>query len=280
MSVRPLSKAKSLAHESQKKMAYKDQFTTLTASSMDNQTEHFLKSFIFALGDEWKSVVDIASAFKRYLSEKSETVDLDPIQAADFLQRNGKTRTALQRKSELLDVDLDKNGRVGLTEYLLLHFKHMILTEYFKRHDIQPTVSLDNDAIGLVNVGDMLLEELFTVRMGIDPEVQAAIEEFMALKRAKEAKVADLSAKAAGGGVKGLTAKAELLQLGAMDTTNENRVEITLNAAKRRAGKECASVVLEKQKKAEEQQILQKRRDSRLALAERAKMFESKANVA
>ena len=156
----------------------------------------------------------------------------------------------------------------------------MILTEYFKRHEIAPTVSLENDAIGLVNVGDMLLEELFTVRLGIDPEVQAAIEEFMALKKAKEAKIAELSAKAANGGVKGLTAKAELLQIGAADTTNENRVEITLNAAKRRAGKECASVVLEKQKKAEETALLQKRRDSRQALAERAKMFESKSNIA
>jgi hypothetical protein len=130
-------------------------------------------------------VIEIASAFKKYLGEKNETVDLDPIQAADFLQRNGKTRTALQRKSELADVDLDKNGRVGLTEYLLLHFKCMVLSEYFKRHDTAPSVSLDNDAVGLVGVGDMLLEELFTIRLGVDPAVLAAIEEFMALKKAK-----------------------------------------------------------------------------------------------
>ena len=211
--------------------------------------------------------------------EKNEAIDLDPIQAADFLQRNGKTRTATLRKQELLDVDIDKNGRVGLTEYLLLHFKHMILTEYFARHEMAPNVDLSNDAIGLVNVGDMLLEELFTVRLGIDPAVQAAIEEFMQLKKAKEAKISELSAKAANGGVKGLTAKAELLQIGAADTTNENRVEITLNAAKRRAGKECATVALDQKKKAEEAALQQKRRDSRLALAERARMFESKANV-
>ena len=160
-------------------------------------------------------MVEIASAFKKYLDEKNETIDLDPIQAADFLQRNGKTRTALQRKAELLDVDIDKNGRVGLTEYLLLHFKLMIMTEYFKRHEMQPNVDLSNDAVGLVGVGEQLLEELFTVRLGIDPEVQRAIEEFMALKKAKEAKIDALNAKVAEGGVKGLTAKAELLQIGA-----------------------------------------------------------------
>ena len=224
-------------------------------------------------------MIEIASAFKKYLDEKNEKIDLDPIQAADFLQRNGKTRTALQRKAELLDVDIDKNGRVGLTEYLLLHFKHMILVEYFKRHETAPNVDLSNDAIGLVGVGDQLLEELFTVRMGIDPDVQKAIEEFMAMKRSKEAKIDALLAKAAEGGVKGLTAKAELLQIGAQDNTNENRVEITLNAAKRRAGKESASIVLEKNKKAEEDALVKQRRDSRLALAERARMFESKANV-
>jgi len=224
-------------------------------------------------------VVEIASAFKKYLDEKNETIDLDPIQAADFLQRNGKTRTALQRKAELLDVDIDKNGRVGLTEYLLLHFKLMIMTEYFKRHEMQPNVDLSNDAVGLVGVGEQLLEELFTVRLGIDPEVQRAIEEFMALKKAKEAKIDALNAKVAEGGVKGLTAKAELLQIGAQDTTNENRIEITLGAAKRRAGKESAAIVLEKNKKAEQDAVLKQRRDSRLALQERARMFESKANA-
>lgn len=224
-------------------------------------------------------MVEIASAFKKYLDEKNETIDLDPIQAADFLQRNGKTRTALQRKAELLDVDIDKNGRVGLTEYLLLHFKLMIMTEYFKRHEMQPNVDLSNDAVGLVGVGEQLLEELFTVRLGIDPEVQRAIEEFMALKKAKEAKIDALNAKVAEGGVKGLTAKAELLQIGAQDTTNENRIEITLGAAKRRAGKESAAIVLEKNKKAEQDAVLKQRRDSRLALQERARMFESKANA-
>jgi hypothetical protein len=57
-------------------------------------------------------------------------------------------------------------------------------------------------------------------------------------------------------------------------------VEITLNAAKRRTGKTSAADVLAKQKKDEEVALLKKRRDSRLALAERARMFETKANAA
>jgi hypothetical protein len=77
---------------------------------------------------------------------------LDPVQAADFLQKNGKTRTAVQRKEELDDIDLNKDGRIGLTEYFLLHFKVLVLQEYFKRHEMAPTVSLENEGIGLKGV--------------------------------------------------------------------------------------------------------------------------------
>ena len=99
------------------------------------------------------------------MNEQNETQDLDPVQASDFLQKNGKTRTAMQRKEELEDIDLNKDGRIGLTEYLLLHFKVMVLSEYFKRLEMKPTVSLENDGIGLTGVGDMLLEELFTMHL-------------------------------------------------------------------------------------------------------------------
>jgi hypothetical protein len=94
----------------------------------------------------------ISTNFKKYLGEQNEGKDLDPVQASDFLQKNGKTRTAIQRKEELEDIDLNKDGRIGLTEYLLLHYKVMVLSEYFKRHEIPPTVSLENDGIGLKGV--------------------------------------------------------------------------------------------------------------------------------
>ena len=39
------------------------------------------------------------------------------------------TRTALQRKAELNDVDVNNDDRICLTEYYLLHYKIMILKE-------------------------------------------------------------------------------------------------------------------------------------------------------
>src|SRR5688572_18497923 len=109
-------------------------FKELTAQPIDDQLELFLKSFIFALEDNWKTVVNLAKSFRNYLRDSGETKDLNVVQAADFLQKNGLERTALQRKEELQDIDLDFDGRICFIEYLLLHYKVMILTEYYKRN--------------------------------------------------------------------------------------------------------------------------------------------------
>jgi len=126
----------------------------------------------------------------------------------------------------------------------------------------------------------MLLEELFTMPMGINPEIEEAIAAFFAEKRAKEAKMTDLEAKAAIGGVKGLAAKNELAQMMAADSTEENKTELTLKAAQRRASKYSAADQLDKQKKQEAALAEQKRRASRANLAQRAAMFGGGANGA
>jgi len=42
-------------------------FQKLVASNIDEQCELFLKSFIFALGDDWPEVVKLSGTFKKYL---------------------------------------------------------------------------------------------------------------------------------------------------------------------------------------------------------------------
>jgi F actin bundling C terminal len=112
---------------------------------------------------------------------------------------------------------LDHNGRISFIEYLLIHFKVMILAEFYKRHETNPVEDLTNDGVGIIGVGDKLLEELFEPKSGLPPELIAAIEEFTAKKREKEKKVKDLEVKAAAGGVKGSAAANELSQLEAAD---------------------------------------------------------------
>ena len=111
--------------------------------------------------------------------------------------------------------------------------------------------------------------------------MQAALDEFFAKKRIKAARLKKLSKKALLPGVKGLTAKNEIAQINAQGKTEMNRLEITLNAAKRRAmrkggGGNAADVLASKQKKAEAA-AKQARKDARAKLKARAAMFDTSA---
>jgi hypothetical protein len=236
-----------------------------------------LKSFIFALGNSWKDVLKISNDFTKYCKDGGEgRMDLNPVQAADFLQKHGLTRTASQRTAEIKDIDLDFDGRTCMIEYLLLHYKAMILREYYKRTGEQETEDLSGGAIGVTGVGDKLLDQLFTAAVGIDPEIEEAIEELMNKKRAKMDHVKSLEDLAEKGGVKGLAAKNELEQLNQEDQTEMNRMEITLNAARRRAALGSGEIALQKKQKEEEAAAKKKMAESRERLAAKAALFDKK----
>jgi len=252
------------------------EFQQLAERTDDDQVEFFLKSFIFDLGDNWKEVMTLQKAFKKRLADAGEgKQDLNPVMAADFLQRNGRERTALQRGQEIKDIDLDNNGRIAFIEYLLLHYKVMILEAYYKRTGAACPHDLTRGGVGVVGVGPQLLDELFTLPMGLDPALAKAIEDFMAQKRTREAKVKTLEATAAAGGVKGLTAGNELKQMESQDLTAMNKMEITLNAAKRRAGTASGDIALQEKKKKEEEEAKAKSDASRAKLKGMASRWES-----
>eukprot|EP01006_Ploeotia_vitrea_P034936 TRINITY_DN65818_c9_g3_i1.p1 TRINITY_DN65818_c9_g3~~TRINITY_DN65818_c9_g3_i1.p1 ORF type:complete len:274 (-),score=182.08 TRINITY_DN65818_c9_g3_i1:935-1756(-) len=252
-------------------------FEELTKGDLGDQAEYFLKSFIFDLGDQWKVVSELQSEFRKALADSGEgEPDLNPVMAADFLQKHGRERTALERKEEVSDIDLDNNGRIALLEYLLLHFKVMVLTAYFKRVEKDCPYDLTQGGRGVTGVGPLLLAELFTLPIGLDPELEAAIEAFTAQKRAREEKLSALEEKAAKGGVKGMAAKNEIKQLESQDLTDMNRIEITLNAAKRRSAKSSGDVALAKKKKAEEDAKKAALEAGRNKLKAKAALWENK----
>jgi len=92
-----------------------DKFEEINSLDADAQCKFFLKSFIFALKDNWKEVPIL---LKEYKKQSKDTGDgsgppdsLNHIQAADFLQHHGKTRTASERKAELNDgISRDNRG--------------------------------------------------------------------------------------------------------------------------------------------------------------------------
>ncbi|KAF0982982.1 hypothetical protein FDP41_010960 [Naegleria fowleri] len=256
-------------------------FQELVNQPIDEQCEFFLKSFIFALGDDWPEVVKLSNAFKKYISENTSSAfqgQLDEAQAADFLQKNGRTRTATQRREEIRDIDLDFNKHIAFIEYLLLHYKHMILQEYYKRHTelTAPKDHLENFAIGVTGVGYALLEELFTMPEGMNEELEKAISEFYAAKRERENKIKDLESKSHGEGVGALRAKNELAQMQAQDQTETNKMEMTLNAAKRKALKHSGSEALAQKKKQQEEEEKKKLMEGRQKMKEKSALWEQK----
>jgi hypothetical protein len=77
-------------------------------------------------------------------------------------------------------------------------------------------------------VGFKLVDEVNNMPAGLNPAIEAAIEEFMEMKKQREERIRLLTEKAEKGGVKGLSAKQELAILESGDSTEMNRVELTL----------------------------------------------------
>jgi len=252
-------------------------FKDLTQKPIEQQSELFMKSFIFDLGDDWKMINKLETSYRKRLVDAAENQpDLNPVMAADFLQKNGKERTAQQRKEEVADVDLDHNGRIAFIEYLLLHYKSMILTAYYKRTGESCPYDLSHDGVGLKDVGKYLLDELFTMPMGLDPELERAIEEFTKAKKAREDKLKDLRTKSDAGGVKGLAASNEIKQMESADNTQMNKLEITLEAAKKRCARDSGEVALKSKQAKEASEAKSKQDTARANLKSKAAMWDHK----
>ncbi len=243
-------------------MAFKARFKKLAESPIDEQAEFFSKRFVFSLGDDYKTVSTLRDKFKDACAgQKNEALkhELDGGAAAVFLEKNGKHRTAIQRNQELADIDMDKNGKTSFIEYMLLHFKVMILKEYYKRKGTEPDVDLSNDGVGLLGVGDIMIEELFSPPAGLDPDLEKMMAEFSLEHTKREQQIADLEAVVAQGGVKGMAAKNQLAALKAQDTSAMNALEAKIASAIKKAQKKTEEELaarLAADKAAEEQKNL------------------------
>ena len=252
-----------------------ERFVELCEKEPEAQAEYFLKSFIFALGENWKEVPRLCSEFTKHAHATGpSSKEMTHIQAADFLQKHAKTRTGLERKREVEDVDCNHDGKIVFIEYCLMHYKVLILREYYNRLETEPDEDLSNDGVGLVGVGDKLIEELFTMPQGLSPALEQALEEFTNDKKKKEAKIKALEEKAQKGGVQGMAAKNELLILEKADHTEMNRIEITLNAAKRKAAKSSGEDALKNAKAQVEKSEKEERAARREKMKQRAALFE------
>lgn len=60
-------------------------FQDLVDKTIDEQCEFFLKSFIFALGDDWPEVVKLSTTFKKYLADSTTSSSFSQTQLDEGL---------------------------------------------------------------------------------------------------------------------------------------------------------------------------------------------------
>jgi len=190
-------------------------------------------------------------------------------------KKNGQERTAAERKNEIADIDIDHNGRIAFIEYLLLHYKAMILNDYYTRTGQPPKYDLSTGGKGIGGVGYELLDELFTIPSSLPPELVRALEELTAQKKAREAEMASLAATAKGGGVKGGVAAQKLAAMQVEGLSDEmKKTEAKINSAIRKTGKNSAQQELDKKKQAEDKAAKEKASASKAALKAKAAQWE------
>eukprot|EP00043_Microstomoeca_roanoka_P017197 m.178679 g.178679 ORF g.178679 m.178679 type:complete len:255 (-) comp16594_c1_seq1:6874-7638(-) len=234
-------------------------FEEVTDSSIDNQAQFFLRSFVTEFSGNFEEVLDLAEEFKKYAPDTGVVRELEEDKAHLFLERRGETLTVVELREALKAIDLDNNNRVSFIEYCLYKYSKT-LAELFEEKDHKI---------------EHLLKKL--------EEAIAAYQAALAVKKAREEKMKELEALAEQGGVKGMRAKAELEAMKNEDELERNKQEIQAGARKRAAqravdkgdpfAEEQKRLAEEKKKKEEEEKA--KREESRRKLAERAKLFNA-----
>lgn len=187
------------------------QFKRVTAKKYAEQAKFFLNAFWKEFSGEAENIWQWTLLIAKLDDEKkAEGCDLDEFKAHIFLEKLGETKRVVELREELRAIDMDKNRRMALIEFLLFKFGQSI-------------------------------QELLSRPQGTDEEMekaQAALDTVQTEINKIETKKTALKAVADGpAGVKANAAANELEQLLKSDPTDLNRAIISAEAAVRKAQK-------------------------------------------
>ena len=249
-------------------------FSAVTASSIDEQANIFLKAFVFDFQNGqnggFSGVLKIAEAFRSFLSDPSDS-DLEVDTAHRFLESRSETATVAELRAKMRTIDTDSNSRMALIEYLLFKF--------------------DKSVASFLNPPFEVPRHLLEALEAATATHRAHWDE----RHERDALYDSLDRASKAGGVKGLRAKAELAVARDRCWTYEwtQREVVTAYGARQamravaRADKETAAAEameqeqkrLEAEKAMVEEKASKLRSASRKALAARASTWgELKAN--
>jgi len=187
-----------------------ERFKQVTAKTYADQSKFFLNAFWVECGKDAEKIWQYTHVMIALDLDKGKNgSDLDEFNAHRFLEKNGETKSVVELRDTIRQIDLDFNKRMALIEFLLFKYKQTIKV--------------------LLSRPQGTNEELVKAQQALEA-VNAEIEKI-------EKKKAELEAASAGSGVKANAAKNELSQLLTADNTALNRALLTAEAAIRKAQK-------------------------------------------
>eukprot|EP01088_Endostelium_zonatum_P009759 TRINITY_DN23069_c0_g1_i1.p1 TRINITY_DN23069_c0_g1~~TRINITY_DN23069_c0_g1_i1.p1 ORF type:complete len:261 (-),score=117.63 TRINITY_DN23069_c0_g1_i1:116-898(-) len=241
-------------------------FRALSQRPVEEQAKEFLKSFVLDFKGNFEEVLELCSNFKSFAPKEKEVVtSLPEFPAHLFLEKRGETLTvAALRENLKVEITLEKNHDVAFLEYLLWKY-HKTVNDMFK-----PKAEVPKE----------ILEAL--------EKAIANFEAALAVRKAREAKMAQLEAAAAAGGVKGKAAANELEQMKKQDQLEQSKREINSAAQQRKAQKAVndtkrweeeeerkrAEAMASEQQRMEEEKRRKEEEDRNKAAASRSRLKE------
>ncbi|KAJ3338923.1 hypothetical protein HDU93_008902 [Gonapodya sp. JEL0774] len=241
-----------------------EKFKEVTAMCVDDQAKKFLRAFVLEFRGRFEEILDLTAQFTSFSDNAKSphlVMDLNEFDAHRFLEKRDESMTVAQlRRTVMGEMDLDKNHRLSLIEFLLWKYQKPVALLFAK-----PPMTVSEDYLA---------------------QFEAAMEEYQKVveqKRARENQMRALEAQAEGGGVKALAAKNQLAQMKSEDLLAQNKREIEAELRRKKAEKaykeedpfKKEQERLEAEKKAKEEEEKRKREEGRKRLADKAKAWNS-----
>jgi len=182
-----------------------NKFKEVTKKTYFDQAKFFLNAFWPEYQGEAETVWKYAWKFVELdLDKKKAGIDLDEFNAHRFLEQVGETKSVVQLRETLRQIDLDFNKRMALIEYLLFRYKQTI-KELVSRPQGSNEKELKEAEEKLRAVQDAFADlqvQLDQQQTALDAQKQAEAEQKKTAEQAKQAlasqkKALDESTKAA-----------------------------------------------------------------------------------
>jgi len=237
--------------------ADKEKWKALVAKPHADQAVWFLNAFWNAgVKHESEKIWEIAAQFNK-LSKGGH--DLDEFFSHKFLEESGETMTVLELRAKLSQIDIDKNKRMCISEYLLFKFSRQphdlvnapqgdpkeleaahVLVEKASRalDEVLQQLEHQKEVAAKLSRAEKEAEQAVREAEEAVKEQKAAATELEAQESAYKQKLADLEKRSGEGGVVSRNkAKAELEQVKAEDPLPLRKAKLNQEAAVRKSEK-------------------------------------------